>query len=78
MADSKKYQLFVDNEKYLWDESTITGAQLRVLAGIPDSAQVFQKIPGKPDLEITNTTVVDLTKHDQTKFSTQSTGSQAG
>jgi hypothetical protein len=79
MSHPKKYQLFVDGDKYEWEKSTILGAELRELAGIPDSAEIFMKVPGNPDAEITNGTVVDLeTHHGPVKFSTQSPGSQAG
>lgn len=79
MHHPKKYQLFVDNEKYEWEKNTITGAELRVLAGIPDGAEIYMKVPGKPDVEVKNDTVVDLEKHHgPAKFSTQSPGSQAG
>lgn len=79
MSHPKKIELFVDNEKFSWDKGTITGAELRTLAGIPDSADIFQRVPGKPDLEIKNDTVVDLENHHgPVKFSTQSRGSQAG
>lgn len=79
MNKPKRFELFVDGEKYEWEKNTITGAELRDLAGIPDSAQIFQHVPGKPDIEIKNDTVVDLEKHHgPVKFSTQSPGSQAG
>jgi hypothetical protein len=79
MSKSKNFQLFVDGEKYEWEKPTISGLELRSLAGIPDNAEIFQHVPGKPDLPIANTTVVDLEKHHgPVKFSTQSTGSQAG
>jgi len=76
---NKKYDIFVDNEKYPWEESSINGAQIRVLAGVPEGAQIFLEVPGKPDLEIKNDTTVDLeAHHGHARFSTQSTGSQAG
>ena len=79
MNHPKKYELFVDGDKYEWEKSTISGAELRVLAGIPDSAEIFLKVPGKPDDVVTNDTVVDLDMHHgPAKFSTQSPGSQAG
>jgi Multiubiquitin len=79
MNQPKHFELFVDGERHTWDKSTITGAELRVLAGIPESAQIFEHVPGKPDIEINNNTVVDLAKHHgAVKFSTQSPGSQAG
>ncbi len=79
MNQPKKFQLFVDGDKYEWPKSTITGDDLRALAAVPESAQVFLAVPGKPDLLIQNDTVIDLEKHHgPARFSTQSTGSQAG
>lgn len=79
MAQDKKYQLFVDNEKYEWGRSTITAPELRALASIPQGVQIFQHLPGKPDLEILDTSVIDLeAAKGAVKFSTQSPGSQAG
>ena len=73
------FLVFVDGDKYEWDKPTITGAQLRVLAAIPDSAEIFLKVPGKPDAEVRNETVIDLEHHHgPARFSTQSPGSQAG
>jgi len=75
----KNIFLFVDNEKYEWEKTTITGAELRVLAGIPENAEIFLEVPGKPDLEVKNDQVIDLEKHHgPARFSTQSPGSQAG
>lgn len=76
---SHKPDLFVDNEPYDWDKPTITEAELRVLAGIPDDAQIFQHIPGSPDKEITPGMTIDLDEHEgPERFSTQAAGSQAG
>jgi hypothetical protein len=75
----EKIQLFVDGEKYEWPKDTITGQELRGLAGIPDNAQIFLQVPGKPDAEIKNDTEVNLKRHKgPARFSTQSPGSQAG
>jgi hypothetical protein len=72
-------ELFIDNEPYDWNKDTITGAQLRVLGSLPDDVQIFWKIPGHPDQEVKNHTVVNLKKHPgPDRFSTQSVGSQAG
>lgn len=79
MNHPEKYQLFVDGDKYEWEKSTISGKELRVLAGIPDSAEIYMKVPSKPDVEVSNDTVIDLEDHHgPAKFSTQSPGSQAG
>jgi hypothetical protein len=79
MSKPEKFLIFVDNDKYEWDNPTITGAQLRVLAALPENVQIFLAVPGKPDAQIQNDTVVDLaTHHGPARFSTQSPGSQAG
>lgn len=74
-------ELFIDNERYDGDEDTITitGRQIRVLASLPDDVQIFHKVPGHPDQEIKDDTVVDLTKQKgPDRFWTQPVGSQAG
>lgn len=76
---SNQPELFIDNNKYEWGQDTITGIQIRELAGIPESAEIFQKVPGKPDREITDTTVINLKDHPGPEhFSSQTPGSQAG
>lgn len=76
---SNRPELFIDNERYDWDKDTITGAELRELSSLPDDVQIFWKIPSRPDQEVKNDTIVDLTKHPgPDRFSTQSVGSQAG
>lgn len=81
--DPKKHPngpaLFVDNEPYQWDGDTITGEQIRELAGAPQDVEIFHKIPGSPDEEVKDATVVNLTlQRGPDHFSTQSVGSQAG
>jgi hypothetical protein len=74
-----KIVLFVDGDKYEWDKNTITGAELRVLAGIPQGAQIFLKVPSMPDAPIADQTTTELVdRHGPARFSTQSPGSQAG
>lgn len=76
---SGKELVFVDGDKYEWEKSTITGAELRTLAAIPQSAEIYLKVPGKPDEPVKNDTMIDLAKlHGPARFSTQSPGSQAG
>lgn len=74
-----KPELFVDNEPYDWKKDKITGAQIRTLASLPDDVQIFQKVPGQPDVEIKDTTVVDLSRtKGPDRFYSQAVGSQAG
>lgn len=76
---SNRPELFVDNDRYDWEEDTINGKQLRDLASLPDDVQIFHKIPGKPDEEVKDNTAVDLTKvHGPDRFWTRPAGSQAG
>ena len=44
----EKFLVFVDGDKYEWEKATITGAELRMLAAIPQNAQIYLKVPGKP------------------------------
>lgn len=75
----EKFLLFVDGDKYEWDKPTITGAELRMLAAIPQNAEIYLKVPGKPDQPVSDTTTVNLAEHHgPARFSTQSPGSQAG
>ncbi len=72
-------ELFVDNEPYDWKKDKITGAQIRALASLPDDVQIFHKVPGQPDVEIKDTTVVDLSRtKGPDRFYSQAVGSQAG
>lgn len=73
------YFLFVDHDKYEWDKPSITGAELRTLAAIPQGAEMFLKVPGRPEKPIDDTDTVDLKDlNGPAMFSTQSPGSQAG
>jgi hypothetical protein len=77
--DKKVYEIFIDNEKYEWHEDVITGLQVRELGHIPEGVQIYLEVPGKPDEEIKNETKVNLNDHHgPARFSTQSSGSQAG
>ena len=75
----EKFLVFVDGDKYEWEKSTVSGAELRMLAAIPENAQIYLKVPGRTDEPVNNDSTVDLAKHHgAAKFSTQSPGSQAG
>lgn len=76
---SKKPELFIDNDRYDWDSNTISGKQIRTLASLPEDVQIFHKVPGKPDQEVKDDTIIDLTvQKGPDRFSTQPVGSQAG
>lgn len=76
---SNRPEVFIDNEPHPWEGDEITGAEIRELGALPDDVQIFHKVPGQPDEEVKNDTVVDLTKQPgPDRFSTQAVGSQAG
>ena len=77
--DKKGFLLFIDGDRYTWEQDTITGAQLHVLGGIPEGVDIFLQVPGKPDQPFRNDTSVNLKEHHgPARFSTQAPGSQAG
>lgn len=72
-------EIMIDNQPYQWEKETITGAEIRALAGLPQNVQIFQEVPGSPDKLIEDATVIELEEHGTPKrFSSQSVGSQAG
>ncbi|MDP2343760.1 MAG: multiubiquitin domain-containing protein [Deltaproteobacteria bacterium] len=74
-----KKQFMVDNEPFDWDGDLITYEQLKDKASIPDNVLIFQKVPGKPDIEIKPGVTVNLALHPGIdRFSTQAPQSGAG
>jgi hypothetical protein len=72
-------ELIVDDVPYQWQKPTISGAEIRRLAALPEGTQLFMKVPGRPDREIADDTVIDLTARPGPEhFRSQSVGSQAG
>lgn len=80
-VESKKkpiWKLIIDNEHYVWEESSITGSQIRTLGAVPDGVHVWQKIKHAPDKLIEPADVVSLTPDGPEKFSLQEASSGAG
>lgn len=76
---SKEPKLFVDNEPYDWEKQTITGAEIKALAGLPDDVEIYWKGPRNADTPVGDDTVIDLSvQPGPDRFSSQSVGSQAG
>lgn len=73
MADKphRPDHIFIDRKKYDWDKDTITGLQIKNLAGV-DVAKynVWQDVPGPEDLPIADDQSVDLTAPGVEKFFT--------
>lgn len=76
----KKWKIQIENDVYEWGSQFITGAQVRALGpGIPESMDLFLKIPGKPGRLIKNEDTVDLDEQPGIeKFYAQEAGSEAG
>jgi len=76
---SNRPELFIDNERFDWDKDTITGAEIRELAALPDDVEIYWKAPGNPDFPVENGSNINLFEHAGPEyFSTQPVGSQAG
>ena len=73
-----KKALMVDNEPYEWPSDSITGAQIRTLASVPDGVQVWKKNHGSPDSLVELATVIDLSAPGIERFSLQEANSGAG
>lgn len=76
----KKWKIKVENDVYDWDSQFITGAQVRALGpGIPESMDLFLKVPGKPGRLLKNEDTVDLDEQSGIeKFYAQESSSEAG
>jgi hypothetical protein len=66
---AKSYKILVDHKPHDWPKPIITGADIKQLAGVDQSAfEAWQDVPGPEDLLIANTDQVDLTKPGNEKF----------
>ena len=73
MADkpNRPDHIFIDRKKYDWDQDTITGLQIKNLAGVDvANYNVWQDVPGPEDLPIADDQSVDLTAPGVEKFFT--------
>ena len=66
----KVFTIRIDREQYKWPDEKISGAQLRRLPSppIPPERDLFQVIPGRPDLKIKDDDTVQV--HDGLRFFT--------
>jgi hypothetical protein len=68
---AKAFKFIVDDAHFETDEQDLTGAQLRVIANIDPSLQLFEEVQGKgADRPIEDQTQVTLREHGQTRFYT--------
>ena len=60
MAD-KQYKFFVDGKEFTYAESSITGAKIKELAGVPNGYQLYLEEEGHtPDKPISDGETIDL------------------
>ena len=68
---NKPGHIFIDRKKFDWDKSTITGLQIKQLAGVDISTyNVWQDVPGPEDIPVADDFTVDLTEPGVEKFFT--------
>lgn len=71
--------IIIDRKKFDWNEESISGLQIKNLAGVDvDAYNVWQDVPGPEDILIEDETKVDLTKHGIEKFFTAKKTSTEG
>ena len=69
-SDGDKFKLFVNDVKYEVEQRYITGAQIKALAGVDLSFELFLEEPGadRPDRKINDSDSVDLSAPGVEKF----------
>lgn len=68
---NKPDHIFIDRKKYDWDQPTITGLQIKNLAGVDVATyNVWQDVAGPEDIPIADNFSVDLTQPGVEKFFT--------
>ncbi|WP_449428588.1 multiubiquitin domain-containing protein [Rhodanobacter umsongensis] len=59
----KTYHFFVDGKKYDSEQSSLTGADVKRIAGVNPTYQLFQEEEGdEPDRPVADSTGIDLSK----------------
>lgn len=60
--DKKKreFHILIDQKPYVWEESIITGSQIKSLAGVDPSFGVWMEIPGPEDPPVADDQEVSL------------------
>ena len=59
----KTFKFTVDDKQFESSEETLTGAQIKAIAGIDPSVALFQESGPGPDKQISDSTVLDLKTH---------------
>lgn len=62
------YDFFVDSKKYQTEEPSLTGAEIKAKAGVPDAYQLFLEEEGdRPDKQIGDSETVELRRGEKTR-----------
>jgi hypothetical protein len=62
--DKKQFVFFVDAKEFKTDRQSLTGADIKRIAGVPDAYQLFEEVAGdQPDRAISDADSVDLAPH---------------
>lgn len=66
----KPFKIIIDHHPYDWPKATITGSEIKNLAGVDPAYGVWQDIPGPDDPPVGDDQEVDLTKPGNERFFT--------
>jgi hypothetical protein len=66
----KPFKILIDHQPYEWEKSTITGSEIKVLAGVDPAYGVWQDIAGPTDPPVDDGQAVDLTNAGNERFFT--------
>jgi len=70
MTRPKEYEIIVDDHPHKWPKSTITGLEIKALAGVDVAYGVWQIVPGPDDPPVGDNQEVDLSKPGVERFFT--------
>ena len=66
----QSYKLIIDTHPHNWPNPTITGAEIKHLAGVDPSYGVWQEVPGPNDPPVGDNQSVDLSRPGVERFFT--------
>ena len=67
--EKRKFKLMIDGKAFEWDRSSISGSEIKQLASIEASYQLFQELKGDdPDRPIADGTAVNLAESGEERF----------
>jgi Multiubiquitin len=69
-AHEQEFKLIIDTHPHTWHKSTITGAEIKNLAGVDPSYGVWQEVPGPNDPPVGDNQQVDLSRPGVERFFT--------